>query len=78
LLAPPRNARFTQRGARVARRRAGYSLPQPHLERTRLCELEDSELDPKYIRQRDGLRGLVTKLAQRKTVGPQAFGGGCA
>jgi hypothetical protein len=38
---------------------SGYSLAQPHLERTRLCELADSELDPKYVRQRDGLKTLV-------------------
>ena len=38
---------------------AGYSLAQPHLERTRLCEMKDSELDPKYVAQREGLRKLV-------------------
>lgn len=28
----------------------GYSLVQPHLERTRLCDLPDSQLSPVYVR----------------------------
>ncbi|GBF99137.1 hypothetical protein Rsub_12029 [Raphidocelis subcapitata] len=62
--------------AAIAGNSTGYSLPQPHLDRTRLCELDDSQLDPKYLKQRDGLRGVVAKLARRKTVGTQAFSGG--
>jgi hypothetical protein len=45
-----------------------YGLRQPHLERTRLCELADSELDPGYVRQRDGLKRLVRQLARPKMV----------
>ncbi|CAI5989455.1 unnamed protein product [Closterium sp. NIES-65] len=46
------------------------SLPshQPHLARTRLCELSDDELDPKYVRQRNQLRQLVASLVQPKIV----------
>jgi hypothetical protein len=40
----------------IARNSTGFGLRQPHLERTRLCELNDSELDPGYVRQRDDFR----------------------
>ncbi len=45
---------------------AGYSLRQPHLERTRLCELTDDQLDHKYVQQRDALKQLVHTLARPK------------
>lgn len=54
---------------------AGYSLPQPHLERTHLCKLNDSQLEPAYVRQRDRLNELVHQLARPKVVGNQAFTG---
>ena len=60
------------------RTQPGYSLPQPHLDRTRLCELADSELDPRYLKQRDGLRATVARLARRKVVGDTEFSGRCA
>ncbi len=41
-------------------------LRQPHLERTRLCELADEQLDPVYVQQRDALRLLVRSMAQPK------------
>ncbi len=37
----------------------GFSMPQPHLERARLCELPDEQLDGKYRAARDALRGKV-------------------
>jgi hypothetical protein len=40
----------------IAKNSTGYSLRQPHLERTRLCELNDSQLDAGYVRQRDDFR----------------------
>ncbi len=43
----------------MPRVRAGYSLRQPHLDRTRLCELPESELDPGYVEQMARLRGVV-------------------
>lgn len=59
----------------IAGNSTGYSLPQPHLDRTRLCELADSELDPRYLRQRDGLRAVVMAMARRKVVGNRQFSG---
>lgn len=37
--------------ASIARTSTGYSLVQPHLDRTRLCDLPDSQLSPQYVRQ---------------------------
>ena len=45
--------------ATIASNSTGWSLSQPHLQRTRLCELQDSELDPGYVKQREGLKSLV-------------------
>jgi len=45
-----------------------FGLSQPHLNRTQLCELEDSQLAPEYVRQREELRGLVHKLAAPKVL----------
>ncbi|CAI7780250.1 unnamed protein product [Closterium sp. NIES-53] len=45
-----------------------HPIHQPHLARTRLCELSDGELDPKYVRQRNQLRQLVASLVQPKIV----------
>jgi len=33
-----------------------FSLPQPHLQRTQLCDLDDQELDPLYLERRDQLK----------------------
>lgn len=57
---------------RVVRNSTAAGLRQPHLERTRLCELSDAELDPVYVRQRDALRGTVRQLARPKSVNGQA------
>lgn len=52
-------------------------LAQPHLERTRLCSLADSELDPKYREQRAQLRETVQRMVgkaaakKRLMTGPQ-------
>ena len=56
----------------IARNSSAYGLAQPHLERTRLCELADAQLDPLYRQQRDGLRALVRALARPKAVNGQA------
>lgn len=45
-----------------------FSLPQPHLLRTKLCNLPDSDLDPSYIKRREELKGLVTSMIQPKMV----------
>lgn len=41
---------------------------QPHLERTKLCELGDAELHPSYVSQRDRLRKVVTSMIRPKIV----------
>jgi hypothetical protein len=50
-------------------------LPQPHLDRTKLCELDDSQLDKRYLTQRDGLRTVVQDRAKAKVVGGQQLTG---
>ncbi|CAI7927785.1 unnamed protein product, partial [Closterium sp. NIES-54] len=52
----------------MAANSTAFGLTQPHLARTRLCELSDGELDPKYVRQRNQLRQLVASLVQPKIV----------
>ena len=47
-----------------------FGLRQPHLQRTRLCELPDSELDQGYVRQRGQLQDLVHRLAKPKVLLP--------
>lgn len=51
------------------------SLPQPHLDRTKLCGLNDSQLDKRYLTQRDGLRQVVEGRAKAKVVGGQQLTG---
>eukprot|EP01047_Picozoa_sp_COSAG01_P044130 COSAG01_NODE_3968_length_5483_cov_4.305906_3_plen_185_part_00 len=41
----------------------GVGLRQPHLDRTRLCELADAELDPRYVQQRGALKLQVSSAA---------------
>jgi hypothetical protein len=55
----------------VVRNSTAAGLRQPHLERTRLCQLSDAELDPVYVRQRDDLRTRVRQLARPKLVNGQ-------
>lgn len=45
-----------------------FSLPQPHLQRTKLCEMKDSELEPMYVEKRDQLKDLVTSVIRPKIV----------
>ncbi|GJP43245.1 hypothetical protein CLOM_g2731 [Closterium sp. NIES-68] len=52
----------------MAANSTAFGLTQPHLARTRLCELSDSDLDPKYVRQRNQLRQVVASLVQPKIV----------
>ncbi|CAK0744999.1 hypothetical protein CVIRNUC_001589 [Coccomyxa viridis] len=60
---------------RVVRNSSAAGLRQPHLERTRLCQLSDAELDPVYVRQRDALRETVRQLARPKRVNGQVMTG---
>ncbi|GFR45921.1 hypothetical protein Agub_g7379, partial [Astrephomene gubernaculifera] len=52
----------------LARTSTGFSLPQPHLDRTRLCDIPDAQLDPGYVRQREALKALVRQLAAPKSL----------
>lgn len=47
----------------VAVKSAAIGLPQPHIERARLCQIPDSELDSSYLRARDELRNTVFSAA---------------
>ncbi|KAK9908714.1 hypothetical protein WJX75_001863 [Coccomyxa subellipsoidea] len=59
----------------VVRNSTAYGLRQPHLERTRLCQLSDADLDPVYVRQRSGLRDLVRQLAKPKLLNGEVMTG---
>lgn len=52
-----------------------FSLPQPHLQRTQLCELKDGELDPSYIRKREQLKELVASIIRPKIVQSKRLNG---
>ncbi|XP_011042440.1 PREDICTED: guanylate-binding protein 4-like isoform X1 [Populus euphratica] len=45
-----------------------FSLPQPHLLRTKLCDMKDGELDPVYVKKRDQLKELVASIIRPKVV----------
>ncbi|ONK63654.1 uncharacterized protein A4U43_C07F17500 [Asparagus officinalis] len=45
-----------------------FSLPQPHLQRTKLCDMNDSELEPKYVERREQLKELVATVIRPKIV----------
>ncbi|CAN1844770.1 Guanylate-binding protein 4 [Linum perenne] len=55
-----------------------FSLPQPHLQRTKLCDLKDSELEQLYVSRREKLKELVSsiirpKIVQGKTLNGEEF-----
>ncbi|KAE8777241.1 guanylate-binding protein 4-like [Hordeum vulgare] len=52
-----------------------FSLPQPHLQRTKLCDLEDQELEPLYVRRRDELKQLVASMIKPKIVQGRTLNG---
>ncbi|KAA3474966.1 guanylate-binding protein 5-like isoform X1 [Gossypium australe] len=48
-----------------------FSLPQnlqPHLMRTKLCDLKDDDLDPMYVKKREQLKELVASIIRPKIV----------
>ena len=59
----------------ISKSSTAIGLPQPHLDRTKLCELDESEFDPGYVRQRDVLREFVRRAAHPKFVGGKALDG---
>ncbi|XP_028788598.1 guanylate-binding protein 4-like [Neltuma alba] len=52
-----------------------FSLPQPHLQRTKLCDLKDGELDPTYVKKREQLKELVASIIRPKIVQGKSLNG---
>ncbi|KAK2401670.1 guanylate-binding protein [Trifolium repens] len=55
-----------------------FTLPQPHLHRTKLCDMNDVELDQLYVMRREQLKALVgsiisPKIVQGKTLNGKEF-----
>jgi hypothetical protein len=61
--------------AAIAATSVAASLPQPHLDRTKLCELGDESLAPEYLAARTELRARIASLAAPKTVRGAALDG---
>lgn len=51
----------------LAKHNRAFGLTQPHLERTKLCELGDDKLEPTYVTQRETLRKIVRNDAVAKS-----------
>ncbi|KAM3261096.1 hypothetical protein ACQJBY_052019 [Aegilops geniculata] len=45
-----------------------FSLPQPHLQRTKLCDMDDKELEPLYVTRREQLKQVVGSIIKPKFV----------
>ncbi|XP_075521374.1 LOW QUALITY PROTEIN: uncharacterized protein LOC142554595 [Primulina tabacum] len=45
-----------------------FSLPRPHLQRTKLCDMKDDELDPIYVKKREKLKEVVSSIIRPKIV----------
>ncbi|OMO78358.1 hypothetical protein CCACVL1_14433, partial [Corchorus capsularis] len=52
-----------------------FSLPQPHLMRTKLCDLKDDDLEPLYVKRREKLKEVVTSIIRPKIVQGKALTG---
>jgi hypothetical protein len=52
-----------------------FSLPQPHLQRTKLCDMEDKELEPLYVKRREQLKQLVSSIIKPKIVQGKTLNG---
>ena len=50
----------------LAKNSTAFGLKQPHLQRTKLCDLKDTELDATYVKQRTKLSKLVLEHAKAK------------
>ncbi|THU74098.1 hypothetical protein C4D60_Mb04t29760 [Musa balbisiana] len=47
---------------------SAFGLPQPHLQRIRLCDIKDSELDPLYVQKREQFKQLVESIIRPNIV----------
>ncbi|KAK4273087.1 hypothetical protein QN277_021552 [Acacia crassicarpa] len=52
-----------------------FSLPQPHLQRTKLCDMKDIELDRAYVKRREQLKKLVASIIRPKIVQGKSLNG---
>ncbi|KAL3849916.1 hypothetical protein ACJIZ3_011798 [Penstemon smallii] len=52
-----------------------FSLPQPHLQRTKLCDMKDDELDPMYVKKREQLKKVVASIIRPKIVQGKSLNG---
>ncbi|XP_048442932.1 guanylate-binding protein 4 isoform X1 [Pyrus x bretschneideri] len=52
-----------------------FSLPQPHLDRTKLCDMKDGELDPLYVKKKEQLKQLVSSIIRPKIVQGRTLSG---
>ncbi|XP_071689456.1 uncharacterized protein [Rutidosis leptorrhynchoides] len=52
-----------------------FSLPQPHLQRTKLCDLKDGELDQSYVEKREKLKKVVSSIIRPKIVEGKSLNG---
>ncbi|CAI0385652.1 unnamed protein product [Linum tenue] len=52
-----------------------FSLPQPHLHRTKLCEMKDGELEQLYVSRREKLKDLVSSIIRPKIVQGKSMNG---
>lgn len=52
-----------------------FSLPQPHLQRTKLCDMKDAELDPLYVKKREQLKEVVASIIRPKIVQGKSLNG---
>ncbi|TVU41857.1 hypothetical protein EJB05_15412, partial [Eragrostis curvula] len=50
-------------------------IDEPHLQRTKLCDMEDQELDPLYIERRDQLKQMVASMVKPKIVQGRTLNG---
>ncbi|KAF9686904.1 hypothetical protein SADUNF_Sadunf02G0038300 [Salix dunnii] len=48
---------------------------QPHLQRTKLCDMKDGELDPMYVKKREQLKELVASVIHPKIVQGKSLNG---
>lgn len=44
------------------------ALLQPHLHRTKLCDMKDADLDPDYVKKREQLKEEVASIIHPKMV----------
>ncbi|KAL2238814.1 UNVERIFIED_CONTAM: Guanylate-binding protein 4 [Sesamum indicum] len=52
-----------------------FSLPQPHLLRTKLCDMKDDELDSIYVKKREQLKTVVSSIIRPKIVQGKSLNG---